>query len=86
MIYFSCGKKMHYLDVKQFLKFISGLTLGICLLMLLVDFWKYPEKYSNTWRYQLKNEIKSGNKTSAEYYNEKYVSRGIYLYGENEKQ
>ena len=50
---------------------------------LYVDFVRFPEKYMTTWKYQLKNEIASGDQKAIDYYNKYYTSKGVYLYGED---
>lgn len=59
------------------------LTLIITCTGLYVDFCRFPEKYITTWKYQLKNEITSGDQKSIDYYNKHYISKGVYLYGED---
>ena len=59
------------------------LTLIITCIGLYVDFVCFPDKYITTWKYQLKNEIASGDKKAIDYYNKHYISKGVYLYGED---
>ena len=59
------------------------LTLIISCIGLYIDFVRFPDKYITTWKYQLKNEIASGDQKAIEYYNKYYVSKGVYLYGED---
>lgn len=49
-------------------------------LILCIDFVRFPECYLTTWKYQLKNEIASGNKQSIEYYKKNYIAHGKSLY------
>ena len=58
------------------------LTLIITCIVLYIDFCRMPDKYITTWKYQLKNEIASGDQKAIEYYNNNYTSKGVYLYGE----
>ena len=58
------------------------LTLIITCIGLYVDLCRFPEKYLTTWKYQLKNEIASGDQKAIDYYNKHYTSKGVYLYGE----
>ena len=58
------------------------LTLIILCLGLCVDLCRFPEKYLTTWKYQLKNEIASGNEKAVEYYNRVYEVNGIDLFGD----
>ena len=63
-------------------KTVIVLLVSVPLLNLYVDLCKYPEKYFTTWKYQLYNEIKSGNQESIDYYNRVYVANGIDLFEE----
>ena len=57
------------------------LILGL-LMLPLVDFAKYPDKYVTTWRHQLQCDIEQGNEAAIEYYETTYVANGIRLFGE----
>lgn len=59
------------------------LTLIVTCIGLYIDFIRFPDKYITTWKYQLKNEIASGDQKAIEYYNKHYTSKGAYLYGED---
>ena len=56
------------------------LTLIITCIGLYIDFCRMPEKYCTTWKYQLKNDIQSGDQKAIEYYNRVYKSNGINLF------
>ena len=56
------------------------LTLIIFCIGLYVDFVRFPDKYLTTWKYQLKNEIASGDEKAIAYYNRVYTSNGINLF------
>ena len=56
------------------------LTLIITCMGLYIDFCRMPEKYCTTWKYQLKNEIASGDQEAIAYYNRVYKSNGINLF------
>lgn len=64
--------------------FTSLLTVIVIIscIGLYVDLCRFPEKYCTTWKYQLKNEIASGDQKAIDYYNKHYTSKGVYLYGE----
>lgn len=47
-----------------------------------VNFFKYPEQYMTTWKYQLKNRLAKGNEEALKYYNDRYVANGKYLFGD----
>ena len=59
------------------------LTLIITFTACITDFMRFPDKYITTWKYQLKNEIASGDMEAIAYYNNNYISKVVYLYGEN---
>ena len=61
-------------------KAVLVLLVAVPLLTMYVDLCKYPEKYFTTWKYQLYNEIKSGNQEAIDYYNRVYVANGIELF------
>lgn len=47
-----------------------------------VDFIRYPEQYSTTWKHQLELDLANGNEEAVEYYNSRYTANGKYLFGE----
>lgn len=49
----------------------------------MIDFMRFPDKYMTTWKHQLKNDIQSGDQEAIAYYNNNYISKGVYLYGED---
>lgn len=65
--------------------FISLLIIAVFVscIGLYIDFCRMPEKYCTTWKYQLKNEIENGDQEAIKYYNNNYISKGVYLYGED---
>ena len=65
------------------LKTLAILVLVALLAFLLTSFVNQPERYLSTWRYQLQNDIERGNEDAIEYYEDNYLSKGIYLFGEN---
>lgn len=66
-------------------RFILSLLIialfSICA-ALMIDFVRFPECYLSTWRYQLKNEILSGDQEMIDYYNNTYVANGRILFDE----
>lgn len=61
--------------------FVMNMCVGF--VKYCVSFVKYPEQYSTTWKYQLENELASGNEEMLEYYNRNYVAKGKRLFGDN---
>ena len=75
-------RKSRKINLNRLCTSLLVLTLTIFCISLYVDFVRFPDKYITTWKYQLKNEIASGDEKAIEYYNKYYVSKGVYLYGE----
>lgn len=73
------------INIKRFTAFVSSLILSIVLLTISIDIIRFPECYSPIWKYQLQNDIKDGDVQAIAYYGKNYTSKGVYLYGENEK-
>ena len=62
------------------IKGIISMFIITAVTMIIIDFFRFPDCYLLTWRYQLKNEIKAGNKQSIEYYQNNYIAHGRCLY------
>ena len=58
---------------KRFIQTVCVLAIGIFFLAFYIDFIRFPECYMTTWKYQLQNEINSGNEEAIDYYNRHYV-------------
>lgn len=56
------------------------LTLIITFTACITDFMRFPDKYITTWKYQLENDIQSGDMEAITYYNRVYKSNGINLF------
>lgn len=83
------NKRMHqHIKINLNRLFISLLIIAVFVscMGLYMAFCRMPEKYCNTWKYQLKNEIASGDQKAIDYYNKHYTSKGVYLYGEAEPE
>lgn len=63
---------------------IALITMCLCVgtASATVSFFKYPEQYMTTWKYQLKNDLAKGNQEALEYYNDRYVANGKLLFGD----
>ena len=59
-----------------------GIAIIIALLILCIRIIIFPEVYISTWKYQLMNEVRAGVPEAVEYYDTKYVKRGIRLWEE----
>ena len=68
--------------LKRLIRAVFTLLVTAVLLIICVNFCRFPEKYSTIWRYQLYNEIKSGNQEAINYYNRVYTANGIDLFEE----
>ncbi len=60
---------------------ISFVFISITIFMI-IDFLRFPECYITTWKYQMENEIKSGNQEMIDYYNNTYVANDRILFDE----
>ena len=68
--------------LNKFIMFILSIIMIGSILLLTIDFFRFPECYLTTWRYQLKNDILSGNQEMIDYYNNTYVANGRILFDE----
>lgn len=59
--------------------FLATFVLTL-LMLLIIDFVRFPECYISTWKYQLENEIKAGDPVAKEYYLDNYVKNGRELF------
>ena len=75
--------KSRKINLSRLFASLLVLTLIITFTACITDFVRFPDKYITTWKYQLKNEIASGEQKAIDYYNKHYVSKGVYLYGED---
>ena len=65
--------------MKHIIKLIKLIITILCFL-LIIDFFRFPDCYLTTWKYQLENDIKRGNKEAIEYYESRYVANGRTLF------
>ena len=63
---------------------IAGVCIGVYIVSELIGMAMNAEEYSPISRKALKDQMASGNQTAIEYYNDHYVAKGKYLYGEEE--
>lgn len=52
------------------LRRIITIVALVFILSIIIDFFRFPDCYITTWKYQLHNEILSGDAESIEYYQE----------------
>lgn len=76
-------RKSRKINLNRLFTSLLVLTLIITCIGLYIDFCRMPEKYCTTWKYQLQNEIASGDQKAIDYYSKHYTSKGVYLYGED---
>ena len=76
-------RKSRKINLKRLFASLLVLSLIITFTACITDFMRFPDKYMTTWKYQLHNEIKSGNAESIEYCKTHYTDKGVYLYGED---
>lgn len=67
---------------ERFVSSILALVIFIIGISIAIDFIRFPECYLSTWRYQMKNEILSGDQEMIDYYNNTYVANGRILFDE----
>ena len=70
-------QKIRKINLNRFFTSLLILTLIIACMGLYVDFVRFPDKYITTWKYQLKNEIASGDQKAIDYYNRGYANRKL---------
>ena len=63
---------------------VAVTTICLCLFIITctISFFKYPEQYMTTWKYQLEKDLRNGDEKAIEYYNSRYVANGKYLFGD----
>ena len=62
------------------IKLFSYLTIITILILQFFNFAKYPELYSTTLRYQLKNDLIDNDADAWTYYENIYLANGVILY------
>lgn len=75
--------KSRKINLNRLFSSLLVLSLIIAFTACITVFFRFPDKYITTWKYQLKNEIASGDQKAIDYYNKHYTSKGVYLYGED---
>ena len=83
MIMKANGRLKNYkLNKGKLVSRLAVLSAMLFMTSMCINFCKYPEQYLTTWKYQLENDLSNGNQVAIEYYNNKYVANGKYLFGE----
>ena len=72
--------KSHKINLNRLFTSLLIITVFISCIGLYIDFIRMPEKYCTTWKYQLKNDIQSGDAEAIAYYNRVYKSNGVNLF------
>jgi hypothetical protein len=76
--------KVKIVNKKKFVKstttLIAIIILNVTMLLTLISFCKYPEKYITTWKYQLQQDIARGDKEAIDYYETVYLQNGQTLF------
>lgn len=75
-------RKSHKINLNRLFTSLLIITVFVSCIAFYIDFFRMPEKYCTTWKYQLKNDIQSGDAKAIDYYNNNYIAKGVYLYGE----
>ncbi len=68
--------------IEAIIKKLVVLAVLIISTLVIINFFRFPELYISTWRYQLHNDVLSGDPEGTDYYNRVYVSNGIELWEE----
>ena len=66
--------------MKKIIFSILALLLIATLLWVAVDFFRFPECYITTWKYQLERDVANGCETAVEYYENAYIANGRILF------
>lgn len=77
-------KKIGKISLKKFFKNLVTLIFVLFMAVMFLDLFVHPEKYSTTYKYQLQNELEAGKPEAVTYYNKKYKSKGINLFGKSD--
>ena len=72
--------KGYKLNKKRFAGFILTVIASIAVLAGVIDIVRYPECYFTSWKYQLQNDINSGDELAIEYYTNTYIANGRTLF------
>ena len=65
------------------IKKILIFAVFFCVLLLIVDFVRFPECYLISWRYQLQQDIANDNQKAINYYNNNYIANNKILFKED---
>lgn len=77
------NKRMHKhikINLNRLFASLLIITVFVTCIGVYIDFCRMPEKYCTTWKYQLENEIASGDQEAIAYYNRVYKSNSINLF------
>lgn len=72
--------KSRKIDLNRLFASLLIIIVFVSCIGLYVDFVRFPDKYITTLKYQLKNDIRSGDTEAITYYNRVYKSNGINLF------
>ena len=62
------------------MKKIIKSVLFVVIILFVIDFYRFPEKYITTWKYQLEYKIQQGDQEAIDYYNRVYVQNNRILF------
>lgn len=66
--------------MKKLISTIIALTLITPLLLVAIDFVRFPECYFPSWENSLKNDIANGDEEMIEYYERNYIANNRILF------
>lgn len=71
---------MKRLNKKRFARFLANIMAFTFAVGIAVDVIRFPECYISTWRYQLQNDLQSGDEEANNYYHNTYIANGRELF------
>ena len=72
--------KYKLVNPKRFITCIAALISVIVFTIFAIDFYRFPEKYITTWKYQLEYKIKQGDQEAIDYYKRVYIQNNENLF------
>ncbi len=75
-------KKKYTINKGKFVSSIATIVVVIIGICYLISDAMYPELTSTTLKKNLKYDLANGNQKAIEYYNDRYVANGKYLFGD----
>lgn len=61
---------------------VLKVLFALAVIVMIIDFVRFPECYITTLKYHLETDIDRGNAEAIKYYNETYIANGRILFDE----